>query len=354
MLKLKTIIDCEILKNQETGVEKYTKELIRHLDGKVDLELLHNSYVSHPLFSKYSTVCLKRKKFPFCRPFYALFLPPQISADILHAPTPVTPVWKKPKCKLIITIHDLTPLIFPQYHSWRRRIFFRFLLRYTIRIADAIIVDSQSTKKDVSTFLSIPENKINVVYLASDMKPQDDQLPPKYGINGDYFLYVGTVEPRKNLLRLIEAFNQLDRKMKLVIVGVSGWDNKAIYENKNPNLIFTGYVPEKDLPRFYCNAKLLVYPSFYEGFGIPILEAMNCGCPVITSNISSMPEIAGDAALLIDPYNVEEIKRAMQRLSSDAKLRKKLIENGYQQASKFSWEKTADETIKVYEKVLDT
>ena len=219
-------------------------------------------------------------------------------------------------------------------------------------MSDAIIVDSQSTQKDVSTFFSIPENKINVVHLASDMKPRNGYLPSKYGIKGDYLLFVGTVEPRKNLLRLIEAFNQLDPKLKLVIVGVSGWDNKAVYKTKNPNIIFTGYVPEKDLPIFYGNARLLVYPSLYEGFGIPILEAMHCGCPVITSNISSMPEVAGDAALLVDPYSVEEIKRAVQRLLGDVKLRKKLIDNGYRQASRFSWEKTANETIKVYEKVL--
>ena len=351
---MKAIIDCEIFKNQETGVEKYTKELIRHLDGKIDLKLLHNSYVSHPLFSKYSTICLKRKKFPFCRPFYALFFSPKRLGDILHAPTPVTPFWKKPKCKLIITVHDLTPLIFPQYHNWKRRIFFRLLLKHIISMSDAIIVDSQSTKKDVSTFFSTPENKINVVHLASDMKPNNVQLPSKYGIKGDYLLYVGTVEPRKNLSRLIEAFHQLDQKLKLVIVGVSGWDNKAVYKTKNPNIIFTGYVPEEDLPVFYCNAKLLIYPSLYEGFGFPILEAMNCGCPVITSNVSSMPEVAGDAALLVDPYSVEEIKRAVQKLLSDAQLRKRLIDNGMRQAMRFSWGKTADETIKVYEKVLET
>ena len=351
---LKAIIDCEILRNQETGVEKYTKELIRHLDGKVDLKLLHNSYVSHPLFSKYFTICLKRKKFPFCRSFYALFMPPKILGDILHAPTPVTPFWGKPKCKLVITVHDLTPLIFPQYHNWRRRIFFGLFLKHTISISDAIIVDSQSTKKDVATFFSTPENKLNVVHLASNMKAKHAQLPSKYGIEGDYLLYVGTVEPRKNLLRLIEAFNQLDQKLKLVIVGVSGWDNKAVYKTKNPNIIFTGYVPEEDLPVFYCNAKLFVYPSLYEGFGFPILEAMNCGCPVITSNVSSMPEVAGDAALLVDPCNVGEIKSAVQRLLSDAKLRKRLIDKGIRQASRFSWEKTANETIKVYEKVLES
>ena len=230
----------------------------------------------------------------------------------MHAPTPVTPFWKKPKCKLIITVHDLTPLIFPQYHNWRRRIFFGLFLKHTISISDAIIVDSQSTKKDVATFFSTPENKLNVVHLASNMKAKHAQLPSKYGIEGDYLLYVGTVEPRKNLLRLIEAFNQLDQKLKLVIVGVSGWDNKAVYKTKNPNIIFTGYVPEEDLPVFYCNAKLFVYPSLYEGFGFPILEAMNCGCPVITSNISSMPEVAGDAALLVDPCNVGEIKSAVR------------------------------------------
>ena len=221
-------------------------------------------------------------------------------------------------------------------------------------MADAIIVDSQSTKSDILAFFSIPEDKIHVVHLASDMKPVNARLSPKYGIRGDYLLYVGTVEPRKNLLRLIEAFTQLDQELKLVIVGVSGWDNRAVYKSKNPNIIFTGYVSEEDLPAFYCNAKLLIYPSLYEGFGLPILEAMNCGCPVITSNISSMPEVAGDAALLVDPYNVEEIKSAAQKLLSDGMLRKKMVARGFRQARRFSWEKTADETLQVYQKVLET
>ena len=350
---MKTIIDCEILKNKDTGVETYTKELIRHLAGKIDLILLHNSYVHHPLLAEHDTIRLNRKKFPLCRPFYALFFPSELAGDILHAPTPVIPSWKKPKCKLIITVHDLTPLIFPEYHNWKRRIFFRFFLKRILNMADAIIVDSLSTKKDVTAFFSFPDKKINVVHLASSMKPVAGPLPSRYGVEGDYLLYVGTVEPRKNLLRLIEAFDRLEQKLKLVIVGVSGWDNKAVYRAANPDIIFTGYVPEEDLPKFYCNARLLIYPSLYEGFGLPILEAMKCGCPVVTSNISSMPEAAGDAALLVDPYNVEEIKNAVQKVLCDSELRGKMIDRGFRQANRFSWEKTAAETIKVYERVLN-
>jgi glycosyltransferase involved in cell wall biosynthesis len=165
---------------------------------------------------------------------------------------------------------------------------------------------------------------------------------------------VGTVEPRKNLLRLIDAYNQLKPNLKLVIVGASGWHNKAIYQKKSPNIIFTGYVPNEDLPIFYNNAKLFIYPSLYEGFGIPILEAMNCRCPVITSNISSMPEVVGDAALLVDPYRVGEIKSAMAKVLEDDNLRKRMIAAGVVQASKFSWEKTAAETVALYKKVLQS
>ena len=349
---MQVIVDCEILKNQETGVEKYTTQLIRHLAGQVDLKLLHNSYVSHPFFSQYETVCLKRVKFPTARTVYAMLMPPKIDSGILHAPTPVTPMWRKPKCKLIVTVHDLTPLQFPHYHNLRRRIYFRTILRQVIRIADEIISVSHSTKDDILSYFSLPADKISVIHQSSEMQPRYEKLPAKYGIDEDYILYVGTVEPRKNLLRLMDAYNQLKTDVKLVIVGAYGWKNKAVYEEKNPNIVFTGYVPEEDLPVFYTNAKFFIYPSMYEGFGIPILEAMNCHCPVITSNISSMPEVAGDAALLVDPYSVEEIKNAMAKLLQDDDLRRRMIAAGVERAKNFSWKKTAEKTIAVYHKAL--
>ena len=176
--------------------------------------------------------------------------------------------------------------------------------------------------------------------------------------SNDYLLYVGTLQPRKNLVRAIEAFGLLkrDSTLKFVIAGKKGWLYDEIFEkvkelNLENEVIFTGYVPDEDLPELYKNAKAFIFVSLYEGFGLPVLEAMSYGIPVLTSNTSSLPEVAGDAALLVDPENTEEIAKGMERLLTDEKLRQQLISKGKEQIKKFSWEKAAKETLQVLEEV---
>lgn len=182
----------------------------------------------------------------------------------------------------------------------------------------------------------------------------------KYKINQPYILYVGSFDARKNLLGLLNAFSKLRQHLpawKLVIVGARKWKSTPVFEvvqrlQLEEYVHFTGFVEEADLPALYNGADLFVFPSLYEGFGLPVLEAMACGIPVVTSNTSSLPEVAGDAALLVDPMDVEAIAAAMQQVLSDPGLAAELRRRGLEQASKFSWERTARETLAVYEKVL--
>jgi glycosyltransferase involved in cell wall biosynthesis len=346
---MEVVFDCDILRNRKTGVENYTLNILRSLSKHISLTLLHNNDIVNSIFHGKKQIITKMFRFPLSRFVYSIFFPIKPKADIIHLPTPTAPFWNKPKdSKLIVTVHDLTPYKYPEFHTLRRKIYYKFIVRHLLEQADIIITDSNSTMKDLKLCFGIKSSKVRVIPLAADLNHTSEKVPAKYGIKEDYILYVGTVEPRKNLIRLIKAYNELRPKEKLVIVGCSGWNNKEIYKQKNENVIFTDYVPSEDLNKFYSNAKIFVYPSLYEGFGIPILEAMKCKVPVITSNTSSMPEVAGDAALLIDPTSVNEIKNAMSKLLKDKKLRDSLVKKGIKQAAKFSWDKTAKETIKVY------
>jgi len=351
---MEVLIDCDILKNNKTGVESYTSNIIPALSKYADLKLLHNYDVKHNLFHNFKEIITNNFRFKTSHFIWSILKPIKPQTDIFHLPLPVAPFWRKPKnCKLIVTVHDLTPLKFPDFHNLKRKLYFRFFVKRLLKQADRIIADSISTKKDIVDLLMIKADKIDVVYLAADMKHTSKKVPKKYGIKDEYILYVGTVEPRKNLLRLIDAYNKLNPPEKLVIVGASGWKNKDVYKKKNKNIIFTGYVDDEDLPKLYSNAKVFIYPSLYEGFGLPVLEAMNCKVPVITSNTSSMPEVGGDAVLYVNPSSVDDIRIKLSKLLTDSNLRKELIKKGINQVKKFSWDKTAKETINVYKKVYN-
>ena len=183
----------------------------------------------------------------------------------------------------------------------------------------------------------------------------------KYSITGSFILFVGNISPRKNILALLQAFNKLKKrgiKHKLVIAGKKDQRYEQVLKTLNElnlggEVIFTGYVPEEDLPKLYNAADLFVYPSLYEGFGLPILEAMACGTPVVASNVSSLPEVAGDAGLLVNPQDVDALTNAMYKVLTDDKLKESLIDKGLERAKFFSWEKTARETLEVYKEVAE-
>lgn len=285
---------------------------------------------------------------------------------LVHDPTGTVPLGLCP-CKQVATICDTIPYIYPQVSTALDRLIYRYWLPRAVRNLDMVITISQQSKNDLEQYLKIPRSKTVVIPLAAGSKFRvmgEAEIAPaleRAGVERPYLLYVGSVEPRKNLLRLLDAFQELlqwSQRWRLVIVGARNyWKSSPVAQKVEQlglqgQVIFTGYIPDEDLPALYNGADLFCFPSLYEGFGLPVLEAMACGVPVVTSNCSSLPEVAGDAAILVDPYNVAEITSAMRRVLEDTELAQWLRDKGQERARQFSWAKTAQETIAVYEKVL--
>ena len=278
------------------------------------------------------------------------------SLDIYHG----TNCFSAPtrNARRVVTVHDLTPILFPQWHT-REVQGYAAELRRTIHQQDLIIADSEATRQDLESYLGVHQSRIRVIPLAaaSHFQPVSEmaivEVLARHAIRRPYVLHTGTLEPRKNLVRLLEAFARATQDHDLVLVGTKGWLSTDIHETINRLQItnrvrITGYVPSSDLPAIYAGASAFCYPSRYEGFGLPPLEAMACGAPVITSAISSLPEVVGDAALLIDPFEIDSIQEALQRLLGDEQLRRSLRQQGFERAQQFSWERTARETVAVY------
>jgi glycosyltransferase involved in cell wall biosynthesis len=272
------------------------------------------------------------------------------------------------RIKRVVTIPDMTFYLFPYMHQKIKRLFFKGLIPISLKKSDKIVTISESTKKDMlKQFNHIPSTKIEVIHLG--VNGVNINNPPghltdhlsRYGLTEKkYFLYVGTLEPRKNIPGIIEAFNQVitankeyTKNYKLVIAGQKGWFYKKIFKTAKKyhleeSVVFTGYVKGEIKQSLLANAFLFVYPSFYEGFGLPVLEAMAWGVPVITGNVSSLPEVAGDAALLIDPRQWQEIAEAMLILLSDHSRYENMSKKSLEQAKKFSWQKTAQKTLELF------
>ena len=291
-----------------------------------------------------------------------------LNLDIIHSPENAT-LFVKLKQKKIVTVHDTTPFLFPESFTLITLLRYRLLLPRTLKTADKIITDSNSTKKDLVNYFNIPEEKIKVIFLAADEKfkplnnEEINEVKQKYSLNFPFILYVGLLHPRKNIPSLIEAYYKLklkkdDMEYKLVIAGKNNGKCKDIFGtvgrlNLQKDVIFTGYVLDEDLPALYNATDLFVYPSLYEGFGLPPLEAMACGTPVITSNTSSLPEVVGDAGIMVDPYDVDGLADAMHEVLTNDGLREDMIKRGLKRAKMFSWEKCAKETLRVYLSLME-
>jgi glycosyltransferase involved in cell wall biosynthesis len=270
----------------------------------------------------------------------------------------------------VVSIMDLSYIFFPELFQKKDLLQLRSWTAYSIKNAKKVLTISKSSKSDIIKEYNVSADKIVVTHLGiketMTLSPHIysmNELKAKYGLSDNFILFVGTLQPRKNIKRLIEAFDKVIKSsgikqedLQLVIVGRKGWLYEEILNSPKElgiedRIKFLDNVEDEDLQFFYKNALCFVLPSLYEGFGLPVLEAMKHGCPVITSNISSMPEAGGDAALYVDPENVDDIAEKMKQLVKDEKLRKKLAEKGHEQVKKFSWEKTARETLKVLEEV---
>lgn len=267
----------------------------------------------------------------------------------------------------VVTIFDFSVILFPEWHPKGRIRYFKKNFWENLKRADRIIVISDYIKKE-GVNLGLPEEKLTTIHLGFDHEVfrtyslHDLQLvQKKYGLSEHFLLFVGSIEPRKNLKNLLQAYISLNEEirkdLKLVLVGFKGWENKEIKKLMNNNkkdIYYLGYLPDKELGKLYNLATLLIYPSIYEGFGLPPLEAMACGCPVVVSNVASLPEVCGDAAYYVDPHNIDSIAEGIYKVITDEALRQNMIEKGLQRAKLFSWEKSAREHIKVFEEVLNT
>jgi glycosyltransferase involved in cell wall biosynthesis len=287
----------------------------------------------------------------------------QHKIDLYHGPAFVVPLLKT--CPQIVTIHDASFRITPERHSLPRRLFYRHIVPSIMRTSDGIIAVSRSAKSDLLDVARVPQEKISVIPLGVDphFQPVHDAYRleytrRKYSLPRDFILYVGMIEPRKNLDALVDAYlaDSLPSRFDLVLAGGLGWNYSGLLQKIHDSgaaeyIRLPGYIPDADLPALYTAASAFAYPSFYEGFGLPVLEAMACGTPVVTSSVSSLPEVAGTAALFADPHDHAALASALQTLLNNQNLRTELSIRGLQRARSFTWEQTARKTLALYSRI---
>jgi glycosyltransferase involved in cell wall biosynthesis len=272
-------------------------------------------------------------------------------------------------CPTVVTVHDISYTLYPQFFSLRDRLLLSTLVPFTMKRATAIITVSHRTRDDLIDRYRIPPQKITVTYEGVDKRfqPLDKAeasafLSQTYNIPPDFVLSLGNLQPRKNIPRLIQAFARLKciqkSNLSLVIVGQALRHSSEIYRfvtdlGLEDSVIFTGYVPDDHLPLLYNAARIFVFPSLYEGFGLPPLEAMACGTPVVCSSAGALAEVVGSAAQMFDPFDVEDITQKILQVASSQQLQTSLRERGMQTARRFSWDAMAGQTLAVYRQVID-
>lgn len=352
-----------------TGTEIYSRELIRALivqDRANQYRLYTRTLVPRDFFG--AAVNFEIRAIPFPRLWTHARLSFEMltrAPDVLWIPAHVLPPIHPRRS--IVTIHDLGHLHFPEAHPTTQRQYHIWATRWNARAASHVLADSEATRDDIVKFCGVAPEKITVVYPAYDARvyqPVRDAekiaaTRTRLRIGEDYILAIGTIHPRKNYARLIESFARLVSNLQfpisnlqLVIVGKRGWLHKPIFElverlNLQSRVRFLDYAPASDMPALISGARVLAFPSLHEGFGLPVLEAHACGTPVVCSMTSSLPEAAGDAALFVDPLDVEAIAGAMQRLLTDDAVRAKLIARGFDNLKRFSWEASASRILQV-------
>lgn len=279
--------------------------------------------------------------------------------DVTFVPAHTLPLWFPGPS--VVTIHDLGYIYFPSAHPDPARRYLAWSTRHSAKRATRIIVDSLATSRDLAAHYGVSENRINLVYPGVDesLAPVSDPAQLKavraaYNLPERYLLFIGTLQPRKNIARIVQAFSywqakQTNSDVALVLAGPKGWLYDPNWTAGTPNVFLPGYIQDSDIAALYSGALALVFPTLYEGFGFPVLEAMRCGTPVITSTSSSLPEVAGNAALLVNPRDTESIAAAIDRIIKDQTLRADLVRKGFEQAARFTWTHTAEQTMQVLE-----
>lgn len=354
---MRIAIIADPIDNQSAGIHVYTKNMV-------------HSLLAHDKKNEYLIIREKKKDdlpagarqlvipninlpvgFKSLRLFFIIpWLLRKHKVDVAVEPAHFGPFNLPPNIKRVTVIHDLTPIKFPGLHRWHSQILQRIFLKHILKKADIIIANSKNTCKDLHETYPFTEGKTREIYLGKDpdFQPASNlEALKNYGLTKPFFLYVGTIEPRKNLVLLLEAFGQFKKETgsaaQLVLVGGKGWRSEAFFKSlkghtNKDDIILTGFVPKAHLPVLYSATLAFLYPSLYEGFGIPVLEAMGCGAPCLISNSSSLPEVGGDAVLYADPLNTKEWCEGMKKLGQSPGLRAQLAEKSLIQAAKFSWQ----------------
>lgn len=341
-----------------TGTENYAIELIRALirqNTQHQLTLYFRDTPQSDLFPASKQVAYKiipfRRVWTHLRFAAALW---QDRPDVTFVPAHTLPLAFPGRA--VVTIHDLGFKYFPEAHAIQQRLYLDWTTRYSARRASVILADSQATADDLMKFYGTTADKIRVVYPGVE-KPASAasvDIRQKYGLPARYFLFIGTLQPRKNIARIAQAYQQWkadhpNDAAGLVLAGGKGWLYDPGWVQNIEGVYLPGYIDDVDKAALYKNALALVFPTLYEGFGFPVVEAMHSGTPVIASNTSSLPELVGNAGLLVAPLTVEAIAGAMGKISEDENLAKILHERGYTQAAKFTWEQTAQKTMNAFE-----
>ena len=351
-------VDARNLIGSRTGVGRYLQKLLEDFTEisddsffiyshdviveKIEHDRYHYKVLSgHPLVWKQLLMPVHQLRYNY---------------DLVFVPTYSSPVFYPGK--VLLTIHDLIFTKHPEWANWKQAVRFRAIVPKTAKFADRIIAVSEATRKDIIELTGVSSTKIDVVYLGVEDKFRsltEDTLNifrDKYNIRYPYILHVGSIHPRRNIKRLCQVFRRLKEEKKinhhLVLAGLD-LDHTSQLSSylELPDIHWVGYVPEEDLVGFFNAADLFIYPSLYEGFGLPVLEAMACGTPVITSNVSSLPEVAGDAALLIEPDDEEDMMRAISRILSEKSLAREMAEKGLERSKQYTWEKTSEQTLQI-------
>jgi glycosyltransferase involved in cell wall biosynthesis len=350
------------------GIGTYVRELLpalRAADPSLELLAFHAAFDAPEDLGE-RTVRLRsgiRRLYPSWNALGRPRLPTELAGlDVLHAPSPAAIPPPGPGQRLVVTVHDVAFRLFPSMYPPAWRTLFRMGLRRAASRADAVIAVSEHTARDVTRVAGIERERIHVVPLAASTPgPAADPGPvlERLGIPEPYVLFVGTLEPRKNLIRLIRAYRRIAGRHPhaLVLAGPSGWRGSALRRElaaAGPGrVVATSRVDAAELEALYRGATAFAYPSLYEGFGLPVLEAMIRGVPAVVARSSSLPEVAGSAALLIDPRSVEDIAAGLERLITDEQERQRLTAAGPVRAAAFSWERSARMTLDVYRSVLE-
>jgi glycosyltransferase involved in cell wall biosynthesis len=365
-------IDAEALLGPTAGVARVIANLLREFEI-IDPENLYFLYAPGALALPFQNPRWRQRIHSLAsfepRTLWRQADLPRMAAndklDVFWGPTHFLPLRLPSRVRMVLTVHDVVWRRYPETMTWRNRFAHHLIAERSIRSADSILADSEATKRDLERLLGVSPAKIGVAYpgISTSFRPHDPveaarYVAGKFGVAEKYICAVGTVEPRKNLAGLMEAIGILKSQgrltFQLAVAGAKGWGKSGIAEKivkwklTESDVKFLGYVPDEDLPLLYSGAGLFIFPSVYEGFGLPLLEAMACGTPVASSNRSSLPEVAGDAALYFNPESVDEMSLAIERLLRDEVLRGQLADRGRERVKQFSWQACARTTLAAF------